>query len=105
VKTNSYKSSRRKFRRKFCETTYPSGNKVSKFVKKVRTHGVLIDRKPLKRSSVLTEEELHDIGHRRDNSPRKTLRRLAQQADVSVGSAWKETKLLHIHPYKITVVH
>jgi hypothetical protein len=29
--------------------------------------------------------------------------RLAQQSGVSVGSAWTATKLLHIHPYKITV--
>jgi hypothetical protein len=32
------------------------------------------------------------------------LRRLAQQGGVSVGSEWKATKLLHIRPYKITVV-
>jgi hypothetical protein len=27
-----------------------------------------------------------------------------QQSGVSVGSAWIAIKLLHIHPYKITVV-
>jgi hypothetical protein len=32
------------------------------------------------------------------------LRRLALQSGVSVGSAWIATKLLHIHPYKMTVV-
>jgi hypothetical protein len=32
------------------------------------------------------------------------LRRLAQQSGVSVVSAWKATKLLHIRLYKITVV-
>jgi hypothetical protein len=31
-------------------------------LKKVRTHGILIDRKLLKRNCVLTEEKL-DIGH------------------------------------------
>jgi hypothetical protein len=36
-------------------------------VKKVRTHGILIGRKPLKRSSVLTEEKLDDIGHGLEN--------------------------------------
>jgi hypothetical protein len=30
--------------------------------------------------------------------------RLALQSGVSVGSAWIATKLLHIRPYKITVV-
>jgi hypothetical protein len=38
-------------------------------VKKVRTHGILIDRKSLKRDHVLTEEKLVDIGHQLENSP------------------------------------
>jgi hypothetical protein len=104
VKTNSCKLCRRKFRRKFPETTGPSGVTISILVKKFRTHDILIDRKPLKRSSVLTEEKLDAIGHRLENSPRRFLRRLAQQSRVSVGCAWKATKLLHIRPYKITVV-
>jgi hypothetical protein len=48
-------------------------------VKKVRTHGILIDRKPLKRNQVLTEEKLGDIGYRSENSPRKSLRLIAEQ--------------------------
>jgi hypothetical protein len=47
-------------------------------VKKVRTNGILIDRKSLKRNDVLTEEKLDDIGHRLENSSLKSLRRLAQ---------------------------
>jgi hypothetical protein len=58
VKTNSYKSCRRKFRRKFPDTTCPSGDTISKLVKKVQTQGILIDRKPLKINRVLTEESL-----------------------------------------------
>jgi hypothetical protein len=88
---------------KFPDTTCPSGDSFSKLVKKVRTRGILINRKPLKRNRVLTEEKLHDIGHRLENS-RKSLRWLAQQSGGSVGSAWTATKLLHIRPYKITVV-
>jgi hypothetical protein len=53
-KKKSYKSCRRKFRRKFTDITCPSGDIISKLVKKVRTHGILIDRKPLKRNRVLT---------------------------------------------------
>jgi hypothetical protein len=73
-------------------------------VKKVRTHGTSIDRKPLKRNCVLTEEKLDDISCQLENSPRKSLRRLALQRGVSVGSAWTATKLLHIRPYKIIFV-
>jgi hypothetical protein len=73
-------------------------------VKKVRSHGILIDTEPLKRNRVLSEEKLNDNGHRLENSPRKFLQRLAQQSGVSVGSSWTATKLLHILSYKITVV-
>jgi hypothetical protein len=43
VKTNSYKSCRRKFCHKFLDTTCPSGDTICKLVKKIRTHGVLSD--------------------------------------------------------------
>jgi hypothetical protein len=69
VKTYSFKSCRRKFRRKFPDATCPYGDTSSKLVKKVRCHGILIDRKPLKINRVLTEEKLNDIGHRLENSP------------------------------------
>jgi hypothetical protein len=72
-------------------------------VKKFRTNGILIERKPLKRNRVRTGN-LDDIGHRLENYPRISLQRLAQQSGVSVDSAWKATELLHIHPQKITVV-
>jgi hypothetical protein len=72
-KENSYKASKRKFNLKFSNTTSPSGDTISKLVKKVQTHGILIDRKPLKRNRVLTEEKLA-IGRRLENSPRKSLR-------------------------------
>jgi hypothetical protein len=63
VKNNSYKSCRRKCRRKFPDTTCPSGDTISNLVKKFRTHGILIDRKPLQRDRVLTEEKIDDIDH------------------------------------------
>jgi hypothetical protein len=56
VKTNSYKSCRRKFHCKFPDTTCPSGDTISKLVKKVCIHDILIERKPLRRNRVLTEE-------------------------------------------------
>jgi hypothetical protein len=63
VKKNSHKSCKRKFLCKFPKTC-PSRDIISKLVKKVRTHSILINRKPLKRNCVLTEEKLDDIGHR-----------------------------------------
>jgi hypothetical protein len=58
VKKNSYKSCRRKFHHKFPNTTCPSGDTISKLVKKVWTNCILIDIKPLKRNCVLTEGKL-----------------------------------------------
>jgi hypothetical protein len=53
---------------------------------------------------VLTEETLDEIGARLEHSPRKSLARSAQQAQVSKTTAWRETKNLHLRPYKITQV-
>jgi hypothetical protein len=72
VKKKSYKSCRRIFCLKFPDTTFPSRDTISKLVKKVRPHGILIGIKPLKRDHVLREEELDDINHRLKNSPQKS---------------------------------
>jgi hypothetical protein len=74
VKNNSYKLCRRKFCCKFPDTTCPSGDTIPKLVKQVLTHSTLVDRNPLKINCILTEEKLDDIGHRLENSPRKSLR-------------------------------
>jgi hypothetical protein len=47
---------------------------------------------------------LDEIGARLEHSPRKSLARLVQQAQVSKTTAWRTTKNLHIWPYKITQV-
>jgi hypothetical protein len=65
---NSYKSCRKKFRHRSPETICPPGATISKLVKKVRTRGILIHRKPLKIYRVGTQEELEDICHRLKNS-------------------------------------
>jgi hypothetical protein len=54
--------------------------------------------------TVKNKGKLDDISLRLETSPRKSLRRLAQQNGVSVGSAWTVSKLLHVLPYKITIV-
>jgi hypothetical protein len=45
VKTHT-KYCRRKFRFTFSDTACPFGDTISKLAKKVRTNGILIDRKP-----------------------------------------------------------
>jgi hypothetical protein len=50
----------------------------------------------------LTEEKPDNIGARLERSPRKSLAKLAQEADVSVSSARTATELLKLRPYKMT---
>jgi hypothetical protein len=53
---------------------------------------------------VLTEEKLDDIGARLEHTPRKSLKRLAQETGMSKSSARRATQLLKLRPYK-TVIH
>jgi transposase len=51
-------------------------------VNKLRTTGLLIDKKQKHKRRVLTEEKLDDIGARLEHTPRKSLKRLAQENGV-----------------------
>jgi hypothetical protein len=66
--------------------------------------GSFLDKKYTRQNVVLTEETLDEIGARLEHSPRKSLARLAQQAQVSKTTAWRATINLHLRPYKITQV-
>jgi hypothetical protein len=52
-KKKTHTNCAREFQSKLPDTTCPSGDKISKLVKKVGTNSILIDRKPL----------LYDTGH------------------------------------------
>ncbi|PSN54401.1 hypothetical protein C0J52_21885 [Blattella germanica] len=64
-----------------------------------------IRKKPRVNKRVLTEEKLDEIAFRLEISPRKSLRRLAQEVGVSKTSVQHATKLLKLKPYKTRVVH
>jgi hypothetical protein len=68
---------------------------VHNIVNKLRETGSLRDKQTELKRRVLTEEKLDDIGARLENSPRKSLKRLARNA----------TKLLKLKPYKSRQVH
>jgi hypothetical protein len=55
--------------------------------------GLLIDKRQKHKRQVLTEK-LHDIGARLEHTPRKSLKCLAQETEVSKCSARMETQLL-----------
>lgn len=101
----SYAECRRLFTEKFYGFSAPSKSTIHDLVKKLRTTGSLIDQKRERKRSVLTEDKLDEIGENLERSPKKSLRKLSQQMDVSLSSARKATKLLRLHAYKTTVVH
>jgi hypothetical protein len=63
---------------------------------------LLIDKKQKHKHRVLTVEKLDDIGARIEYTPRKSLKRLAQETAVSRRSARTATQLLKLRPYTTT---
>jgi response regulator of citrate/malate metabolism len=74
-------------------------------VDKLETTGLLIDKKQKHKCRVLTEEKLDDIVARLEHTPRKSLKRLAQDTAVSKASARRATQLLKLKPYSRTAIH
>jgi hypothetical protein len=103
-KYESARKCRKKFQRKFPGEPVPSRQNVHYLVKKLNTSGTLLDKKPDRKRTVLTEETLDDIGARLETSLRKFLKRLAQETGISRTSARRTTKLLKLRPYETTVV-
>jgi transposase len=73
----------RKFRRKFCDERVSSRQTIHNLVNKLRTTGLLIDKKTKHKRPVLAEEKLDDTGARLEHTPRKSLKHLAEGTGVS----------------------
>ncbi|KAJ4434323.1 hypothetical protein ANN_22880 [Periplaneta americana] len=71
---------------------------------KSRRTGSFLNKKHVQQRRVLTEEKLDEVGTRLEQSPRKSLRHLAQEVNISKTSAFMATKLLELKPYRVTVV-
>jgi hypothetical protein len=54
---------------------------------------------------VLTKEKSNAIRARLEHTPRKSLKRLAQETGVSKPSTRTATQLLNLRPYKTRVIH
>jgi transposase len=83
-----------KFQRKFRDERVSSRQTIHNLVNKLRSTGLLIDKKPKHKRQVLTEEKLDDIEARLEHTPRNSLKRLAQDTGVSKSSARTATKLM-----------
>jgi hypothetical protein len=64
-----------------------------------------MDKKQKHKRRVLIEKKINDIGARLEHPPRKSPKRLGQEAEVSKSSARRTTQLLKIRLYKTTVIH
>jgi hypothetical protein len=105
MKFGSARKYRRKFRCKFRDEIVPSRQRIHNVVNRLRSTGLLIDKTQKYKRRVLTEEKLDDIGARLEHTPRKSLKRLAQEIGVSNFSARKATQFRKLRPYKTTVIH
>jgi hypothetical protein len=65
-------------------------------VNKLKTMGLLIDKKQKHKLQVLTEEKLDDIGARLEHTPGKSLKRLAQETGVSKSGARTGKQFLNL---------
>jgi hypothetical protein len=84
VKYGSAGKCRRKFRRKFLDERVPNRQTIHNLVNKLTTTGLLIGKKTKHKRRVLTEVKLDDTRARLEYTPRKSLKRLAQETGVSV---------------------
>jgi hypothetical protein len=104
-KCESARKCRTKFRCQFPGQPVPSRQIIHYLVNKLTATGSLVDKKPDRKRTVLTEEKFDESGARLETSPRKSLRRLVQETRVSKTSARRATKLLQLRPYKTRTVH
>jgi hypothetical protein len=78
---------RRKFRHRFPGEPFPSRQSIHYLVSKPKTTASLLDKRPDRKRTVLTEDKLDDIGARLETLPIKYLKRVAQEASVLKTSA------------------
>jgi hypothetical protein len=100
VKYGAARKCQQKFRCKFHDEKLPSTQTIHNLVNKLRTVGLLIDKKQKHKRRVLTEKlRVHDIGARLQHTPRKALKHIAQETGVSKSSARTATQLLKPSSY------
>jgi hypothetical protein len=101
AKYRSARNSRRKFRRKFCDGRVSSRQAIHTLMNKRRTTGLLIDKKQKhKRPAFAGKSYIYDIVAGLEHTPRKSLKRLAQENGVSKSSAGRAIQLLRLDPIK-----
>lgn len=98
-------SVRQTFNSVFPETTIPHRDTVRDLINKFRSTDSVPDAPRSGRPSVLSEDKLLDISDKMSTSANKSVRKLAQEIDVSAVTAHTAVrKKLELFPFKVTVV-
>jgi hypothetical protein len=79
ARKKTYRKRIRKFHRKYRDSPVPTASCVSKLVKKWQATGSVCDMKKQPKRIVLSDKKVWVIEARLQISPRKSLRRLAQE--------------------------
>lgn len=96
---------KRKFSEKFPGTIVPHRNAVRTLIEKFQATGSVEDAERSGRPRKLNEQKLLDISDSMAQSPRKSMRKLAQQHDIGLATAHKAVrKELNLFPYKVMCV-
>jgi hypothetical protein len=96
--------SARKCQCKFPEEPVPSRQNIHYLVNNLKRTGSLLDKKPDRKQTVLTEETLDNIGARLETSPRKSLKQLVQETCFK--NIWtKGHKIVKTVTIQETVIH
>lgn len=104
VRNGSIKEAQAAFIDKYPETKVPSKRCIQNLVRKWRETGSVENVKKRRRSLARTPEVVSNIQQRITRSPKKSIRRLAQQAGVSRTTCHRVLKSLKMRPYRVTCV-
>lgn len=97
---------RNRFKAAFPNSDVPHRNSVRSLIAKFRETGSVHDACRSGRDPILTDEKINNISEAMARSPNKSVRRLSDEVDISVGSAHNALrKTLKLHPYKISCYH
>jgi transposase len=77
----------------------PNKSTIQRLVERFRVTGSIGEKRRSGRPSVLSNDSLEDIRARLLQSPRKPLRKLSQQTEMSYGSVQRAEKRLKLHQY------
>jgi transposase len=104
--TNSYAEVKKILQHRFPQSTIPADSTIKRLVDRFRSTGSVFNTAYQRHPTVLTDEMVTVIQDEMMNNPRLSLRRLAQQVDVSYKTAYRAVReQLGLHPYRVTVTH